>query len=231
MKLRNLILSTALLSGAAANAAELNIEFQNLTQGIYFTPILVAAHPAESSLFETGESASDELQMMAEGGDISGLANIIAGVNGNAAEVQAELTAPGMSRSFALSTDANNTVLSLTSMLLPTNDAFVGLDNWTIPTEAGTYTLYLNAYDAGTEANDEIRGSGAPGQAGMPVPPPLEALVGTGGSGVTAEETNTTVHIHRGNVGDSMNDGGISDINSSVQRWLNPIAKLTVTVQ
>ena len=87
MKLHNLILSTALLSGAAANAAELNIEFQNLTQGIYFTPILVAAHPAESSLFETGESASDELQMMAEGGDISGLANIIAGVNGNAAEV------------------------------------------------------------------------------------------------------------------------------------------------
>lgn len=40
-----------------------------------------------------------------------------------------------------------------------------------------------------------------------------------------------TVHIHRGNVGDSMNEGGNSDINSSVQRWLNPIAKLTVTVQ
>lgn len=185
MKLRNLILSSALMASASVNAAELNIEFQNLTQGIYFTPILVAAHPADASLFETGESASDELQMMAEGGDISGLASIISSVNGNAAEVQAELTAPGMSRSFMLSTDADNTVLSLTSMLLPTNDAFVGLDNWTIPTEAGTYTIYLNAYDAGTEANDEIRGSGAPGESGMPVPPPLEALVGTGGTGVT----------------------------------------------
>ncbi len=231
MKLRNLILSSALMASASVNAAELNIEFQNLTQGIYFTPILVAAHPADASLFETGESASDELQMMAEGGDISGLASIISSVNGNAAEVQAELTAPGMSRSFMLSTDADNTVLSLTSMLLPTNDAFVGLDNWTIPTEAGTYTIYLNAYDAGTEANDEIRGSGAPGESGMPVPPPLEALVGTDGTGVTMEEANMTVHIHRGNVGDSMNEGGNSDINSSVQRWLNPIAKLTVTVQ
>lgn len=231
MKLRNAILATAMLACTSSNAADLAIEFQNLTQGIYFTPILVAAHPTSASLFETGEAASIELQMMAEGGDVSGLASIVSSVNGNTAEIQAELTAPGATRSFMLSNDTDNTVLSLTAMLLPTNDAFVGLDNWVIPTEAGTYTIYLNAYDAGTEANDEIRGGGAPGVAGMPVPPPLEALIGTGGTGVTTEEPNTTVHIHRGNLGDSMSDAGTSDINSRVQRWLNPVAKLTVTVQ
>ncbi|BDX04948.1 spondin domain-containing protein [Planctobacterium marinum] len=231
MKLRTTLFASAMMATASANAAELTIEFQNLTQGIYYTPILVSAHPATASLFETGEAASAELQMMAEGGDVSGLASIVASVNGNSAEIQAELTAPGNSRTFMLSTDTDNTVLSLTAMLLPTNDAFVGLDNWVIPEEAGTYTVYLNAYDAGTEANDEIRGGGAPGVAGMPVPPPLEGLVGTGGTGVTTEETNTTVHIHRGNLGDSMQDAGVSDINSSVQRWLNPVAKLTVTVQ
>lgn len=231
MKLSTTLLASAMLATASANAAELTIEFQNLTQGIYYTPILVSAHPASASLFETGEAASAELQMMAEGGDVSGLASIVDSVNGNSAEIQAELTAPGKSRTFMLSTDTDNSVLSLTAMLLPTNDAFVGLDNWTIPEEAGTYTLYLNAYDAGTEANDEIRGGGAPSVAGMPVPPPLEELIGTGGTGVTTEEANTTIHIHRGNLGDSMQDAGVSDINSSVQRWLNPVAKLTITVQ
>ena len=124
----------------------------------------------------------------------------------------------------------SNSVLSVVAMILPTNDGFIGLDNWQIPTEAGVYTVYLNAYDAGTEANDELRGSGAPGEAGMPVPPPLQPLLGNGGAGVTVIENNATVHIHRGNLGDADLNGGTSDINNTVQRWLNPIAKLTVTV-
>ena len=96
----------------------------------------------------------------------------------------------------------------------------------------GSYdTVFLNAYDAGTEANDELRGSGAPGEAGMPVPPPLDPLLGMNGTGVTDMESNDKVHIHRGSLGDSDMSAGISDINNSVQRWLNPVAKLTITVK
>ena len=51
------------------------------------------------------------------------------------------------------------------------------------------------------------------------------------GTGVTTEEQNTTVHIHRGALGDDMADGGISDLNNTVHRWLNPVAKVTVTVK
>ena len=235
--LRNNKIALSALSGlfltniSSVQAAELAIEVHNLTQGIYFTPILISAHTPEASLFEVGEAASMELQTMAEGGDISGLAGIVASVDGNNAEVQGELTGPGMTRNFTLSTDDNNTALSVVAMMLPTNDGFIGLDNWAIPTEAGTYTVYLNAYDAGTEANDEIRGSGAPGEAGMPVPPPLDPLLGNGGAGVTETETNGSVHIHRGNLGDSLPDGGTSDIHSTVQRWLNPVAKVTITIQ
>ncbi|MBE1298458.1 MAG: hypothetical protein GJ680_00915 [Alteromonadaceae bacterium] len=225
-----LVAACAMSVTSVANAADLTIEIQNLTQGIYFTPLAVVAHTSEASLFEVGEAASAELQAMAEGGDISGLAAIGESVNANISEVQGALTAPGMSRTFSLTNDADNTVLSITAMMLPTNDGFVGLDNWTIPETAGTYTIYLNAYDAGTEANDEVRGSGAPGEAGFPVPPPLEELIATGGTGVTMGETNATVHIHRGNLGGSMAEAGTSDINSSVQRWLNPVAKVTVTV-
>ena len=99
-----------------------------------------------------------------------------------------------------------------------------------IPAEAGSYTMYLNAYDAGTEANDEIvNGGGAAGVAGIPAAPGGNA--GTGGMGVTSEESNMTVHIHRGVIGDTDASGGNSDLDSRIHRWLNPVAKVTVTVK
>ncbi len=122
-----------------------------------------------------------------------------------------------------------NSYLSLVAMLLPTNDGFVGLDGWEIPSTAGTYTVMLNAYDAGTEANDEIiNGGGAPGVPGIPAAP-----AGNGGmnaTGVTSSESNMLIHIHRGNLGDDDLMAGISDLDNTVHRWLNPIAKLTVVV-
>ena len=131
----------------------------------------------------------------------------------------------------SLTTTEGNDYLSLTAMLLPTNDGFVGLNSWKIPTEAGTYTIYLNGYDAGTEANDErvVEGSGALGVPGIPAAPGGNA--GTGGSGVTSSESNTMVHIHPGNLGDDDLEAGISDLDNTVHRWLNPVAKLTVTVK
>ncbi|MCC2617207.1 spondin domain-containing protein [Aestuariibacter halophilus] len=217
------------LGCGVSHAAELSVSVTNLTQGMYFTPVLAIAHDDSNSLFEVGETASAALQEMAEGGSLAGLAAIGDAIVADYANTEG-LTAPGTTQTLMLSTADSNTVLSMVGMILPTNDGFIGLDNWPIPTEAGTYTLYLNAYDAGTEVNDEIRGGGAPGTPGMPVPPPLEDLVGNGGSGVTAVETNTTVHIHRGNLGDSDMVGGSSDINLMTQRWLNPIARVTVVV-
>ena len=220
------------LASSATMAQELSVTVTNLTQGLYFTPVLTAAHSSDSHIFMAGEMASDELQAMAEGGDISGLSSVLMNANANVNENPAAgLLAPATSASFSLSTDSANTHLSLAAMVLPSNDGFAGLDSWEIPTEAGTYTVFLNAYDAGTEANDEVRGSGAPGEAGMPVPAPLEDIIGMNGTGVTDMESNSKVHIHRGSLGDSDLTGGNSDINSSVQRWLNPVAKLTITVQ
>lgn len=227
-----LAISAAALSTASSlQAAELNVTVQNLTQGIYFTPILVSAHSSDASLFELGDTASTELQAMAEGGDISGLVSITDSLSANNLTNPAEgLLAPAQSTQGMLSTDDGNTVLSIVAMMLPTNDGFIGLDNWMIPTEAGTYTVYLNAYDAGTEANDEVRGSGMPGMAGFPVPGPLAPLLGEGGTGLNATIANATVHIHPGNIGDDDESGGVSDVNNTVQRWLNPVAKVTIVV-
>jgi hypothetical protein len=226
------VLAAALFASTGfAHSADLEVTVQNLTQGIYFTPILVSAHSNDASLFELGESASSELQAMAEGGDISGLVSTTQALSANNITNPAEgLLGPTMSTTASVTVDEGNDVLSIVAMMLPTNDGFIGLDNWAIPDMPGTYTIYLNAYDAGTEANDEVRGSGAPGEAGLPVPPPLEDLVGNDGAGITATITNASVHIHPGNIGDDDATAGISDIDNTVQRWLNPVAKVTVVV-
>ncbi len=231
--LPTLTVASAILALAHhANAAELEIHVQNLTQGIYFTPLLVTSHSNEVQLFNVAQPASTELQAMAEGGAIDGLMTLATGAGADTlANPAGGLLSPGQVALGTLNTSDGNTQLSLVGMMLPTNDGFVGLNSWTLPTEPGTYHVYLNAYDAGTEANDEIRGGGAPGTPGMPVPPPLEPMLGNGGSGVTSTVANTTVHIHPGNIGDDDAMAGKSDVSNTVHRWLNPVAKLTVTVQ
>ena len=231
-RLLSLVASATLLASAGATAADIDIEVTNLTQGIYFTPLLVTAHNADSKLFNLGAQASPELQAMAEGGSLDGLVGIVDGINANTVTNPAGgLLAPTASTTTMLSTSDGNTKLSIVSMMLPTNDGFIGLNAWDIPTEAGTYEIYLSAYDAGTEANNELilQGSGAPGVLGIPAAPGVAP--GTNGTGVTTSEENANVHVHRGSLGDDMADGGKSDLHNTVHRWLNPVAKVTVTVK
>ncbi len=219
----------ALLAGPLS-AAELDIKVTNLTHGIYFTPLLITAHTSDAHLYKLGMAASEDLQKVAEGGDISGFSSTLATINADSSENPAGgLLAPGASTETMLSTADGNVHLSIVSMLLPTNDGFVGLDSWSIPDEPGTYTVYLNGYDAGTEANSEIiNGGGMPGVLGIPVDP--SGNNGTGATGVTDMEENSMVHVHRGNLGDTDVSAGMSDLDSTVHRWLNPVAKVTITV-
>ncbi|WP_394149631.1 spondin domain-containing protein [Vibrio maritimus] len=217
------ITSASLLLGAgSATAADLEITITNATKGIYFTPLIVAAHNSDLMMFRTGQAASAELESMAEGGDISGLASVIGNAGGVVVENPASgILNPGVSTTFSMDSGSFG-YLSLSAMLLPTNDGFVGLDSWKIPSEPGTYKATLRGYDAGTEANDELAGS-------MPNPPFL--TFGAGGTGVETAVTNNTVHVHPGNLGDSDPAGGISDLDNTSHRWLNPVATITVVVK
>ncbi len=215
-------LALALLSAGTVQAAEIDVSITNLTKGIYFTPFIIAAHDSDTHLFQSGEAASAEIKAMAEGGDISGLVSQAGNLGAIVSENPAGgILNPGASTTTSLSTGTLDR-LSLTAMLLPTNDGFIGLDSWEIPSEAGTYQVYLNGYDAGTEANDELFSS-------MPNPPFI--TFASGGTGVETAITNGDIHIHPGNLGDTDPVGGLSDLDSTVHRWLNPIAVLTVTVK
>jgi len=211
-------------------AQTFTVKVDNLTNGIYFTPMLVAAHPDTTHIFQPGQAASASLRAMAEGGDISGLTTDLGVVNATISAANLSPMAPGGTVTTATITPATaNTHLSIVGMMLPTNDGFVGMDDVEIPAAAGVYTYYLSAYDAGTEANDElITGGGAPGVAGIPGCP--AANCGTGGAGVATADSNTTVHVHRGTLGDANSTGGLSDLDLTVHRWLNPVARVTLTV-
>ena len=228
MNIKKTVIATMLgLSAISVNvqAEQFTVKIENLTNGIYFTPLLVAAHDSSTKLFQSGTSANASLEAMAEGGDISGLVADIAGTSPTTVENPAAgLLAPGASTTTStLDTDSTaNNYLSIVGMMLPTNDGFVGLNSWEIPSAAGTYSFTINGYDAGTEANDELTAS---------IPAPIDFGTGTGGSGVATSDNNTNVHIHRGSIGDDNSAGGISDLDNSVHRWLNPIARITVVVQ
>lgn len=213
------------------SAADLEISITNLTHGNHFTPILITAHDDTSHLFQAGEMASPALQKMAEGGAIADLAAAAMGNN----EITVENPAMGLlaagAKTSAIMLDTQAlTHLSIVAMVLPTNDAFIGLDAWEIPTTPGTYTLNINAYDAGTEANDEIiNGGGMPGTPGIPAAPGGDG--GTNGTGVMDSSSNTRVHIHPGVLGDTDTAGGMSDLDSRIHRWLNPVARVVVVVK
>lgn len=225
-------LVTALSLGLStqAYAAQWQVTVTNLTHGSHFTDLLFTAHDNSSHIFQVGMPAGQELRAMAECGMLTDLTAALP--TGATSDTNMGLLAPGTeSGMISLDTmNTSNTRLSIVAMILPSNDGFVGLDALDVPTAQGTYTYYLNAYDAGTEANDEIIDGSVctPGMAGLPAAPSGSA--GTGGSGVTDMEFNDKIHIHRGILGDTDSSGGLSDLNSTVHRWQNPVAKVTVTV-
>lgn len=265
-------LLAALAISSNASAQTIDISITNLTHAHHFTPRLVIAHDSSIDAFEPGVEASSALAWLAEAGVIDDAQSIdSSGQNFEALLGPVDndntsntwhrfdgLVAPSTTVSYPFDT-MDKPYLSILAMLVPTNDAFVGLDSIAIPTEPGTYTYTLHAYDAGTELNDELNstrtdivaqggaalgGYGVPGVAGVgasPVP------LGTGGTGVAVtvgfdqdgnaiganevvDGTDGPVHIHRNVLGDTSLTDGASDLQSTEHRWLNPVARVTITI-
>jgi len=228
-----ILLPAVLLTMAApAKAADVTVEVTNMTAGIYFTPLLVAAHDASASIFSPGETASADLEIMAECGDISGLTADMGSAGADTLVNPAGgLLGPGETASGMLSTSPGNDYLSLVAMMLPTNDGFIGMSGLAIPAQAGTYSYVVYGFDAGTEINDELLNTSGCDASTSGIPADPTTLAGENGTGAADTETNTTVHIHRGILGDQDPTGGISDLSSSAHRWLNPVARLVLKVQ
>lgn len=169
------------LNGDAGNdsligGGQIEVRVTNLSgaDGSLLTPVVVATQNGIYDQFDVGSAASENIERLAEDGTTGPRIAAALG-SGGVGEAQATTggpLAPGESRVltfFADPTDPLTQFLSYASMVIPSNDAFIGNDD---PTEldlfddngslirrvgAGAFIVTGDdVYDAGTEVNDEI---------------------------------------------------------------------------
>ena len=169
------------ICGSFVNGQELQISIENLngSDGVFLTPLWVGLHNGSFDLFSVGESASPGLEELAE--------------TGSPATLESEFMAPGRLQSVAADPagfgsmpgqppviDPGNTAttsisiinpaayryFSFASMVIPSNDAFIGNGDplaYEIFDAAGNFNgpitidiTAANIYDSGTESNDGL---------------------------------------------------------------------------
>lgn len=156
-----------------------SVTLTNLTRAQIFSPAVVATHRGAASMFHAGSAASSELQALAEDGNNALLmSSLSADVNVLDVVPGMGMIHPGMSETIMITADTSNPLISLASMLVSTNDTFLGLDAGILPLRSSE-TL-LHAYDAGTEYNSEDCAfiPGPPcGNGGVHDPAPAEGFI------------------------------------------------------
>ena len=192
------------------------LSITNLTRGQILSPVFVARHSGDASpLYTLGQPASDSLAMMAEDADASGLVADWS-PEGNDAISEAMVVAlnegpipPGATVTMSFETTDGNTLVSFASMLVTTNDAFIGASGLDVSTSR---TVNLNAYDSGSEANSESC-------AYIPGSP-------CGNHAEDMAEAEGHIYVHAG-----IHGGEGSDLNPAMHDWRNPVARLTIVAE
>jgi len=160
----------------ASEIIGVRVVIENLApeNGTWLTPTWIGFHDGGFDTFDVGTAADESVERLAEDGNAGPLQDrheiasngvnqgVLAGDLGN------PQLAPGetATRTFVLDpTDARNHFLSYASMVIPSNDAFIGndiADQHRILTTGGSFLGALitvdgtAVLDAGTEVNDEV---------------------------------------------------------------------------
>lgn len=203
-----LALASTLLTAAAAagddDPTTWKVTITNLTDAQPLSPPLFVTHAGRSPVWKVGDVASHVVAAIAEDANnapaesalpqLDGVEDAVTGAGGP--------ILPGTTREYLLE-DVSHPRLSLVTMLVNTNDAFTGLDSVLLRDRA---RLLTDAYDAGSEANDEQAES---------IPGPC-----CGNPFVRVPEGELIRH-HPG-------IAGIGDLDPAVYGWDNPVARITI---
>ena len=215
------VLAGAALSllGAAANADyygkrtnTYEVTITNITKGQVFSPPVLVTHNRDVALFAVGEPALDELAIVAEDGAGQPLVDLVSTLP-QVSEAQATSAPlmPGASAVYEITSERGFNRLSIVSMLVNTNDAFLAIDSKSLPrSRYGSRSFFARGYDAGSEGNNEDC-------AFIPGP----ACPAGSGNARSTDDAEGYVHIHNG-------VHGIADLGAAAYDWRNPVAKVTV---
>ena len=151
----------------ATNTTLCKITIQNISSGQVLSPVAIAIHNDNMKpIFELQKPASPELNNIAQGGEPVDMvekfmaspdvldSGVLLGENPESFFPSMGPIAPGASGSITLDCGGSYRYLSFASMLASTNDGFVGVPGYHIPTE-GKAVFYVRGYDAGSEENTE----------------------------------------------------------------------------
>ncbi len=205
------IASAVLAAPAQASDTKIyDVTITNITRGQTFTPIMVATHKRGQYLFKLGDAASNELAIVAESGNNQPLQDALlnSGVAYDTVS-SAGLLAPGESVTVRVKAKGAFKYISVASMLIPTNDAFIAINGVRAPKGHHASMHVSPTYDAGSEMNDELCAN---------IPGPH-----CGGEGISAGDGGEGfVHVHAG-------IHGIGDLAPATFDWRNPTAKVVIT--
>ena len=184
--------------------------------GQVLSPPIFVTHAAGINLAEVGQPASPALVALAENGDASGLVALAAAAGANSMVAEG-VVPPGGSLTVTVTADMVNSSLSVGSMLVSTNDAFIAATDVALFDEDGapvSASLDLNAYDAGSEENTEMASD-------IPGPLALDAAVDPEGSNERVPTEGGVIAAHEGIQGGA-------DVGEAFA-WDEPTAMLMIT--
>jgi len=203
--LGSLLLLTPLSSTKASNG-DYAVTIQNISNAILTPPVVAYSNKNNAKFFEVGESASEALEKLAEGGATDDLQSFFSDKDASVAAHNAPLL-PGESVTLNVS-GKNRGHFYLASMILPTNDGFVAINGTKVKVRGDReVVLFGSSYDAGTESNSELNAD---------IPGPF------GGEGFnSARDDVNFVYPHAGLHGEG--DQSAEEFN-----WGNPTVKVTI---
>lgn len=204
-------------NGDADPATRFEVSVVNLTNNQPLSPIAVISHDSGFTPWAIGSPASSGLEQMAEGGDNTELitseldGSVASGVSGTGP------VGPGGNQTISITPDSDaESLLTVTTMLVNTNDAFAGVSHVDVSALAVGESMTLTApvYDSGTESNSEAAGT---------IPGPID-----GGEGYNPTRDDTDrVSRHAGVV---TVDGGLAtSVLDESHRFDNPVMRITIT--
>ena len=200
--------------------ASFDVTVSNLTNAQPLSPIAVIAHQDGYRVFTVGTAATPMFEVMAEGGDNRALLTVAA--DDAMVTTTASGAAPiGPSGSETvtigmLESELSGLQISVSTMLVNTNDAFTGISGEAVENMAVGDSLWFYgvAYDAGTEADSELA-------ADIPGP-----AVGGEGYNAVRDDQLDRVAMHSGVV--SQNDGFAASSLTWQNRFDNPVVQIRI---
>lgn len=222
--------------GINGNSAVYTVQITNLTYSQPFAPAAVILHEPGFYSFEEGAPASMGIEIMAEGGDPS----MVISEATESTDVLDALSSEGILGPRSMGTeltlvvpelDADDLRLTVTTMLVNTNDAFTGLNAANVSNMAvgDAKTFMTVTWDAGTEANTETAAT---------MPGPAAGAAGGGGEAagydVVRDDLADAVRLHQGvvtsaNANDPSREGLSTSVLTEAHRFDFPTSRIVIT--